>query len=216
MHWDHTHGLPFFPAGDNADAHVTLYQPAQGDPLTVLEKVIAPPHFPITASELRGSWDFHSLEAGEHTIEGFTVLARDIPHAGGRTFGYRVSDGVSTIAYLSDHGPIGLGAGPDGDGEYHPAALELAHEVDLLIHDAQYTRDEFPARAHFGHSTIDYAIELGERAQAAKVVLFHHDPSRTDAEIDAIVAVNQHRHVRVVAAAEGLQLDLRNRHALAS
>jgi len=212
LHWDHTHGLPFFPAGDNADASVTLYQPEQGDPLQVLEKVIAPPHFPITAKQLRGKWSFRSLEAGKHEIEGFSVQALDIPHAGGRTFGYRVSDGISTVAYLSDHGPIAFGEGPNGDGVFHEAACELAADADLLIHDAQYTKNEFPSRAHFGHSTIDYAIELGTRAGAAKVVLFHHDPSRTDDQIDAIVAVNQHHNVRVIAAAEGLSLDLRNRH----
>lgn len=81
-----------------------------------------------------------------------------------------------------------------------------------MIHDSQYTRGEFPSRSKFGHSTIDYAIELGVRAGAAKVVLFHHDPSRTDDQLDAVVAVNQHHSVRVVAAAEGLSLDLRKRH----
>lgn len=211
LHWDHTHGIPFFPAGDHPDAVVTLYQPAQGDPVEVLSKAISPPHFPITPHELRGRWDFRALEAGVHQIEGFEVVARDIPHSGGRTFGLRISDDVATVAYLSDHGPIALGEGPHGEGVFHEAALALAHGVDLLVHDAQYTRAEFPARAHFGHSTIDYAIELGVRAGAAKVVLFHHDPSRTDEQLDALVAVNQHHSVRVVAAAEGLSLDLRSR-----
>lgn len=212
LHWDHTHGIPFFPAGDNADASVTLYQPLQGDPLDVMARVISPPHFPITPSELRGKWDFRSIDTGVSEIEGFTVEARDIPHPGGRTLGFRISDGTNAIAYLSDHAPLSLGEGPDGEGVYHETALALADGVDLLIHDAQYTRAEFPARAHFGHSTIDYAIELGRRANAAKVVLFHHDPARTDEQLDAIVAVNQHHSVRVAAAAEGLSLDLRKRH----
>ncbi len=212
LHWDHTHGIPFFPAGDNPDASVVLYQPAQGDPIEVLSRIIAPPHFPISPHQLRGRWDFRMLETGTHEIEGFTVEARDIPHTGGRTMGFRISDGRSSIAYMSDHAPISLGGGPRGEGEFHEAALALADDVDLLIHDAQYTRAEFPARAHFGHSTVDYAIELGERAGVGKVVLFHHDPSRTDDQIDALVAVNQHHTVRVVAAAEGLSLDLRKRH----
>jgi phosphoribosyl 1,2-cyclic phosphodiesterase len=212
LHWDHTHGIPFFPAGDNPDARVTLYQPAQGDPFEVLARMIAPPHFPITPHELRGQWEFKALEAGFHEIEGFTVEARDIPHTGGRTLGLRISDGISSIAYLSDHAPIAMGPGPNGEGEFHETALALADDVDLLIHDAQYTRSEFPARSHFGHSTIDYAIELGERAGVGKVVLFHHDPSRTDDQVDAVVAVNQHHSVRVIAAAEGLSLDLRKRH----
>jgi phosphoribosyl 1,2-cyclic phosphodiesterase len=204
LHWDHTHGIPFFPAGDNPAAYVTLYQPAQGDPLEVLSRVIAPPHFPVTPLELRGKWDFQALETGHHEIEGFAVEAIEIPHTGGRTFGFRVSDGECTVTYMSDHGPVALGAGPNGDGEFHENALALAHDTDLLIHDAQYTRHEFPAKAHFGHSTIDYAIELGKRAGAKKVVLYHHDPSRTDDELDAIV--------RVIAASEGLSLDLRKLH----
>lgn len=212
LHWDHTHGLPFFPAGDNPDASGTVYMPGQGDPEEVLSRVMSPPHFPIGPRELRGNWEFRSLEPGTHEIEGFSVAAMEIPHRGGRTFGYRVSDGRSTIAYMSDHWPLALGDGPHGEGEFHEAALALADDVDLLIHDAEYTRSEFPSRAKFGHSTIDYAIELGVRAGVGKVVLFHHDPSRTDDQLDAVVAVNQHHSVRVVAAAEGLSLDLRKRH----
>jgi ribonuclease BN (tRNA processing enzyme) len=210
LHWDHTHGIPFFPAGDNPDGEVTVYIPAQGDAVDVMERVLSPPHFPITPDQLRGKWTFTSLDEGEQEIEGFSVTAREIPHSGGRTLGLRITDGRSTVTYMSDHSPISLGDGPDGDGEYHEGALALARDADLLIHDAQYTRKEFPARKHFGHSTIDYAISLGERAGVGKVVLFHHDPSRTDDQLDAVVAVNQHHSVRVVAAAEGLSLDVRH------
>jgi phosphoribosyl 1,2-cyclic phosphodiesterase len=212
LHWDHTHGIPFFPAGDTPDASGVIYQPEQGDPIEVLSRVMSPPHFPIPPTELRGRWAFKTMEEGHYEIEGFQVEAREIPHRGGRTFGFRISDGRSTIAYMSDHWPLKYGPGPHGEGEYHEAALALADDVDLLIHDAQYTRAEFPARAHFGHSTIDYAIELGEMAGVGKVVLFHHDPSRTDDQLDAVVAVNQHHRVPVIAAVEGLSLDLRKRH----
>jgi phosphoribosyl 1,2-cyclic phosphodiesterase len=212
LHWDHTHGIPFFPAGDTPDATGVIYQPEQGDPIEVLSRVMSPPHFPIPPTELRGHWTFKTMEEGHYEMEGFQVEAREIPHRGGRTFGFRISDGRSTIAYMSDHWPLKYGPGPHGEGEYHEAALALADDVDLLIHDAQYTRAEFPARAHFGHSTIDYAIELGEMAGVGKVVLFHHDPSRTDDQLDAVVAVNQHHRVPVIAAVEGLSLDLRKRH----
>ena len=92
--------------------------------LEVLERWMSPPHFPISPVELRGDWSFTNLEEGTHLIEGHTVLAREIPHKGGRTFGYRVSDGKVTVAYLSDHSPHTIGPGPDGVGEYHPAAVE--------------------------------------------------------------------------------------------
>jgi phosphoribosyl 1,2-cyclic phosphodiesterase len=150
------------------------------------------------------------LEPGEHRFAGFTVAAAEIPHKGGRTFGYRVSDGRATLAYLSDHGPVAAGAGPDGLGERHPAALALAADVDVLIHDAQHTVEEFPRVAGFGHSTVDYAVDLGTRSRAGTVALFHHDPDRTDDEIDAIVAAFAGRAgpPAVVAAREDLMLRL--------
>ena len=80
------------------------------------------------------------------------VEAREIPHKGGRTFGYRVSDGHSAIAYIPDHCPTALGPGPEGWGEYHPGALALAAGVDLLIHGAFRWPDEVAAEASFGHS----------------------------------------------------------------
>lgn len=208
LHWDHTHGLPFFRAGDRFDARIGLLMPEQGDAIEVLSRMMSPPHFPIGPTELRGEWHFAGLDAGDTHVEGFEVLARDIPHKGGRTFGYRVSDGRSAIAYLSDHGPSQLGPGPDGWGPYHETALELADGVDLLIHDAQHTAAELPAVAAYGHSAADYAVRLGELAGAGGVLLFHHDPSRTDDEVDEIVAGFQHREVKVSAAAEGTTIDL--------
>jgi phosphoribosyl 1,2-cyclic phosphodiesterase len=208
LHWDHTQGVPFFPAADRPDARVMFYVPADGDPEASFTKMMSVPNFPITPRELRGEWRFVALEPGTHSIEGFEVLAREIPHKGGRTFGYRVSDGRASIAYLSDHCPIALGPGPDGLGEYHPAALELAKGCDVLIHDAQYTDDELPGRATWGHSATSYAVGLGEVAGVGRVLLHHHDPPRTDDAIDAIVARYASAGVPVGACAEGLVLHL--------
>ena len=96
----------------------------------------------------------------------------------------------------------------DGWGPYHEQSLALAAGVDVLVHDAQYTAEEFPARAHFGHSAVGYPVELGRRAGAGRVLLFHHDPSRTDAEIDAIVAGLAAAPLPVIAAAEEMVIDL--------
>jgi phosphoribosyl 1,2-cyclic phosphodiesterase len=209
LHWDHTHGMPFFPGGDRPDSRVDVFIPAQGDALSVLRSAMGPPHFPITPDQLNGRWSFNSLETGEHRIEGFSVLAAEIPHKGGRTFGYRVWDGHSTIAYLSDHCPTELGAGADGLGVHHPAALALARDADVLIHDAQYLDDELPARAHFGHSAVGYAVSLAVAAGARRVVLFHHNPSRTDEQIDAILSACRALEpaVMVDAAFEGMEMD---------
>ena len=207
LHWDHTQGLPFSPALDREGAEVTLYQPAQGDPVAVFDRAMGPPHFPIVAGELRGRWSLEALEAGHHEIAGFSVLALDIPHKGGRTFGYRVSDGRASIAYLSDHSPLSLGPGPDGLGEYHPAVLELCDGVDVIFHDAQHTADELPARAHFGHSAIEYAVGLAELTGAA-LLLYHHDPNRTDDQLDALAARFTGHSPPVTAAREEQHLQL--------
>lgn len=215
LHWDHTHGLPFARALDHDDAEVDLWLPAQGSgdeagAAAVLGRAMSPPSFPITPAGLRGRWRFEGLEPGEHRFAGFTVAVAEIPHKGGRTFGFRVSDGHATIAYLSDHGPVALGPGPDGLGARHPTALALAATVDVLIHDAQHTVEEFPRLAGFGHSSVDYAVDLGARAEAGTVALFHHDPDRTDDEIDAIVASFADRPgpPLVVAAREDLVVGL--------
>jgi phosphoribosyl 1,2-cyclic phosphodiesterase len=190
LHWDHTIGLPFFTAGDRPDARVRVLLPEQGhDALTLLEQMMSPPHFPITPSQLRGDWTFETMEEGISTIEAFTVLTREIPHKGGRTFGFRIADHTgATIAYLSDHAPHQLGEGPHAVGAYHAAAVELAHGVDVLIHDAQYTRAELSERAAFGHAAAEYAAGLADLVGAQRVLLFHHDPSRTDDAADELLA----------------------------
>jgi phosphoribosyl 1,2-cyclic phosphodiesterase len=206
LHWDHVHGLPFFRAGDRPDSAVHILLPEQGAPaIDLLSQTMSPPAFPIGPGDLRGTWTFESIDEGPHSIEGFTVLALEIPHKGGRTFGYRVSDGHSSIAYLSDHGPAGeMGPGPDGFGPYHEAAMALCDGVDLLIHDAQYTASELPWRIDFGHSAVEYPVELARRAGAATVLLFHHDPDRTDDEVAAIEhGFSAATGVRVEAAREG-------------
>ena len=206
LHLDHVQGLGFFGAADHG--RVDVYIPAQDDPKGAVGRVIGPPIFPLTPDELRGTWSFQALEPGRRSIEGWSVLALDIPHGGGRTFGYRVSDGSASLAYLSDHSPLQLGAGPDGLGEYHPAALSLADGVDLLIHDAQHRAAEFPAKAFLGHSAAEYAYGLAERAGAHRLALFHHDPDRTDEQIDAIVADLSGGPLDVFAAAEGQSIGI--------
>ena len=211
LHWDHVHGLPFFTGGDRDDARVTLLLPAQPDrasAVEVLARGMSPPHFQITPEGLRGQWRFATIEPGQLKAEGFTVEAREIPHKGGRTFGYRVSDGRSSLAYLPDHCPTELGPGPEGWGEYHPAALDLAAGVDVLIHDAFMLPEEVPALAAFGHAAADYAVELGRLAGARRVLLAHHKPDRTDAELDRLGRRLARTVPEVVVAAEGEILEL--------
>jgi ribonuclease BN (tRNA processing enzyme) len=189
LHWDHVLGLPFFAAGNDDAARISLLLPEQNDgrdATSVLAGVMSPPYFPIEPPVLRGEWTFATVTEREHEIEGFTVQVREVPHKGGRTFGYRISDGHSTLVYVPDHCPTVLGPGEDGFGEYHPAALELARDADVLVHDAQLFPEELAAEADFGHSVADYPVELARRAGTRALQLFHHRYDRTDDALDGL------------------------------
>ena len=209
LHWDHVHGLPFFRGADREDARVSLFLPEQedgADAESVLARGMSPPHLPITPSGLRGAWTFGSMRPGTVKAEGFLIEAREVPHKGGRTFGYRVSDGRSVLTYIPDHCPTAAGPGPDGWGEYHPAARALAAGTDLLVHDAFMEPAEVPAEAAFGHAAADYAVELGRRAGARRVLLAHHKPDRTDQALDGMglrLASQPGQEPEVIVAAEG-------------
>ena len=211
LHWDHVQGLPFFRAGDHDDSRVTLLLPDQQDGSSaeqVLARAMSPPHFPIGPGQLRGGWTFGTISPGQIRADGFTVEAREIPHKGGRTLGYRISDGRSAVAYVTDHCPTALGPGPDGWGEYHAGAVELAAGADVLIHDAQLLAGELAEQAAFGHAAADYAVCLAQRTAARQVVLFHHQPDRTDDALDQVAHGFMTAPVSVAVAAEGQVLDV--------
>jgi phosphoribosyl 1,2-cyclic phosphodiesterase len=231
LHWDHCLGLPFFRGGDRDDARVRLLLPDPGGPdpdgtgsdgtdpdgtgsggsapaERLLSRVMSPPFFPITPGQLHGDWTFGTVAPGHLKAEGFTIEAREIPHKGGRTIGYRVSDGRRALAYVTDHCPTALGPGPDGLGVYHEAVLDLAAEADLLVHDAQLLAEEVPAEAELGHAAAEYAVGLAVRARTRRVVLFHHKPSRTDGQLDAIARRFDGAPLPVLVAAEGLSVAL--------
>jgi phosphoribosyl 1,2-cyclic phosphodiesterase len=200
LHWDHVQGLPFFVAGDRPDSHVDLYVPEQGgrSGRDLLAAHMSPPSFPITPEGLQGEWSFRAVEDGGHEIAGFGVQAVDVAHKGGRTFGYRVGDGTSSIAYLPDHVV---------SGGVEPAVLALIEGVDVLLHDAQFVESERALADAYGHSTVADAVALAERCGVGHLVLFHHGPGRTDADLDAIAA-GVDSSLRVTVAAQGAQIDL--------
>ncbi|MGV3563621.1 MAG: MBL fold metallo-hydrolase, partial [Nocardioides sp.] len=198
LHWDHTHGIPFFRSGNAHGSRVDVLIPQQeagrrGDAHATLARCFSPPHFPVEPRELGGGWTFDEIAEGTRELEGFEVTARQIPHKGGRTFGYRVSHGGTTLAYLSDHSPTSVGPGPDGLGERHESALALARDADLLVTDAQHLASQFPDVAFLGHASVEYDVELAVEAGVRTLVLFHHDPWRTDAEVDDVLALARER-----------------------
>ena len=197
LHWDHFQGLPFFAAGDRADATVELLLPDEGvDATAQLRRAMSPPHFPIGPEGLQGHWRFDVLDAGRSLIEGLRVTAAEVPHKGGRTFGYRLADDVGSMAYVPDHLPS-----EDGPGRMR--VLDLIAGVDLLVHDAQFTASEAELAATYGHATIEQAVRLALDGGVAELVLFHHSPARTDDQIDELVTSMPPVPCRVSVAREG-------------
>ncbi|HEX5016934.1 MAG TPA: MBL fold metallo-hydrolase [Actinomycetes bacterium] len=179
IHWDHMQGIPFFTAGDRDGSRVDVYLPADGDRSgkELIAQAMQPPTFPITPDGLRGEWTFTALQPGSRRIEGFDVTFDEIRHKGGRTFGYRVSDGGVDVAYLPDH----VAVGPATD------ALEaLLRDVDVLVHDAQFVEAERALADDYGHSTVGDAVTIASKYGAKSLVLFHHGPQRTDRDLGQI------------------------------
>jgi ribonuclease BN (tRNA processing enzyme) len=207
LHWDHVQGLPFFGAGDRDDAEVVLAIPDQGEgapaAADVLGRALSPPHFPIDPSGLRGSWHFESLQPGCGRREGFEVTALEVAHKGGVTYGYRVSDGEATFAYLPDHATVG----PPG-ARLAGNARRLLEGADVLVHDAQFVAGEETVAADYGHALVDDAVHLARVAGVGQLWLFHHGPDRTDDAIARIAGAAASDVVDVRVATEQTVLQL--------
>jgi ribonuclease BN (tRNA processing enzyme) len=158
----------------------------------------------VEIADLDGEIVFHDLLDEAVAVGDAKVTSRTVPHVG-RTAGYRVELAGATIAYVSDHqGPA------DGSTDVAESVLELADGVDLLVHDAQYTAEEFAGKSTWGHCTIDYAVNVAAQAGARRLALFHHDPAHDDETLDRLsagaVAQGEALGVEVVTAYEGLTL----------
>ena len=198
LHWDHIEGLPFCRALDRNDSKVDLYLPAQDgcSPRDLLARTMSPPSFPIEPEGLHGEWAFHDVPSERTKIESFVVTAAEIEHKGGRTMGYRVEDETGSFAYLPDHAPS------RGMSE---AARDLISGVDVLLHDAQFVESERAIAEDYGHATIEETIELAVRAGVRTLVLFHHSPVRTDAELD-LLGQYLESPIPVIIAREGMTI----------
>jgi phosphoribosyl 1,2-cyclic phosphodiesterase len=206
IHWDHVQGLPFFPPADRVGARFDVYGPAQeGMSLAqAFDEFMRPPYFPVRAADLRGDIRFHDLDNGDFAVGAAKVQVRPVPHCG-PTVGYRVDWHGVSVAYISDHqAPL------DRSWSIDEGVLELCDGADLLIHDAQYTPEEWEEKAHWGHCTVDYAVDVACEARVRRLVLFHHDPGHDDPTVDRLLegarARAGDRLEEVLAAFEGLTI----------
>ncbi len=201
LHWDHVQGLPFFRAGDREDAKVRLMLPAQGEASPdrpgsgseLLARAMSPPHFPIGPEGLLGDWTFEAIDVGQFSAGGCTVTALDVPHKGGRTFGYRIEADGKSLAYLPDHKPsVTVMPG-----------LELARDVDVLCHGAMFGESERSLAHAYGHATLSETHRLAQEAGVGRLVLIHHSPSRTDDQVDELARQIPADDPQVIVGREG-------------
>jgi ribonuclease BN (tRNA processing enzyme) len=211
LHWDHVQGLPFFAPVDRPGAQLDVYGPDQVEgPLSeVFGGFMRPPYFPVHFSELRGEIRFHDVSDDMLSLGSAKVRVLPVPHCG-PTVGYRVEVGGQRLAYVSDH------QAPATLDRVDQSVLELCDGVDLLIHDAQFTTEEFREKSHWGHSTIEYAVLVAREAGAKRLALFHHDPAHGDEVMDRLAdeasCLGAAAGIQeVLAATEGLSLELGGR-----
>jgi phosphoribosyl 1,2-cyclic phosphodiesterase len=207
LHMDHIQGLGFFDPLFREDVDVRLWGPAASADLpSRLARYLSPPLFPVRVRDLR-SVVFKTVPDRPVRVGGLSIVADPVVHPG-VTIGYRIAEGERTMAYIPDHEPT-LGVAQFPISARWTSGAALAFDVDLLVHDAQYTAREYSTRVGWGHSTLEHAISLARLAGARTLVPFHHDPAHSDDDLDAMFDERAGpKDVKVLPGREGMELTL--------
>ncbi len=212
-HWDHIQGYPFFEPIYQPDRVINVYVHLESG-RQLLDKLFQQmdgTRFPVKAEDLPSNHisKFKGIEKELHESEGINVVKQALNHPGGGV-AYKIEENGATCAYVTDNEldpPYALSTNYDEWVNY-------LHGVDVLIHDAQYTEDDLPHKHGWGHSLISQVRQLASDAEVGTLVMFHHDPDRSDAELDEVQIENEkylksHRApARSVCAAEGMRIQL--------
>ena len=187
LHMDHIQGLGFFAPLFVGSSQVHIWGPPSitADLRSRLTRYLSPPLFPVRVRDLGSRLILHDAPSRPTAIGPFDVEAALVIHPG-PTIGYRISEGSRRLAYIPDHEPA-LGAQRFPISSRWTSGYDLAVGVDLLIHDAQYTADEYAAKVGWGHSSIDHVLAFAELAGVGTLVPFHHDPAHDDDTLDSLV-----------------------------
>ncbi|WP_018698962.1 MBL fold metallo-hydrolase [Amorphus coralli] len=201
FHLDHICGLPFFcPAySERFDIKVWAgHVPRDGSLEEMLARLMSPPLFPVPTTALRGC-QFRRFTAGEAVglRPGLTVKTIQLNHPGGAT-GYRIEWGGGSIVTVTDH--------EHGNPEIDAAVARFVEGADIMVYDATYRDEEYGRYVGWGHSTWQKAVALADKAGVRHPVMFHHDPCRTDDDLDRIAEQARARHPGAIVARQGLEL----------
>jgi CheY-like chemotaxis protein/phosphoribosyl 1,2-cyclic phosphodiesterase len=219
-HWDHVQGFPFFAPFFAPGSRWDVYAPGgRAKQLEAsLSVLMSYDHHPITLDSLEAGVRFHDLTEGEFRIGGIRVVTQYLHHPA-LTLGYRLEADGAVLVYAADHEPHSL-----HPINGHPGGIPIHHEdqrhlrfldgADLVIHDAQYTMEQYRERSGWGHAPAERVVDYAIAAKVERLALFHHDPEHDDDTLDAIVAkaadraAKGHHVPKVFGAAEGESLEL--------
>lgn len=212
FHWDHIQGLPFFMPLYNPASRLRVHGARQGDTdiQTLIAGQMGPIYFPIPFQAVSADLRFHHLNGAAWESGDVRVRSMRVRHPG-FTHGYRIESRGASIAYIPDNELFGGSYTLDQKATYADL-VEFLGGVDLLFHDAMFTDAEYSGHEGWGHSTFTQAIQLAQDAGVKKLLLFHHAPERTDAELTQIVQElrdDSARHssgLEIDIAAEGVEL----------
>ena len=231
-HWDHIQGFPFFAPNFAAGSRLTVVGPKGS--MKSLQSAFAdqmdPVYFPLSMDQMPVELDFKELVPGETFMAAGVKVTPHTMHHPIATFGYRLEQEGRTFVFATDQEPW---TDPDElidnvrgmKEEDRPAAeiealwprdyIEWCRDADLLVHDAQYSAEEYRSHVGWGHSSFDYALLVARQAQARQLAFYHHDPMHSDHQIEAMVeealgseAHRRHRGLIAFPAAEGQEIVL--------
>jgi phosphoribosyl 1,2-cyclic phosphodiesterase len=200
LHLDHVEGLGFFAPLFDPDCAITVWGPHQSAS-SLRERVAAylsPPLFPLAFDEFGAHVEVR--EVGEETwsLDGLSITSARVRHPGD-TLAYRLEENGRSLAFVPDNEP---GLDPE-------SGLALADGADVLLHDAQYRPDEYVSRVGWGHASVDHFAAIVREAKPGRALMFHHDPTHDDAELESMQATAAETAGREVELArEGLVLEL--------
>jgi len=201
-HWDHIQGIPFFtPLYHERNRFLFHGFPFQAESVqAALEGQMANPYFPVKMDVMQAQRHIFAMEEEDHVhYDDLVITSRRLHHPQG-CLGFRLESNGKVFTYATDNEP--------GDSEGDRNVRELAEGADVLLYDAQYLPREMKHYQGWGHSSWQEGVKIAKECKVKKLVLFHHDPDRSDKQVDEILATAKDHFDNVVAAKEGLTLKL--------
>jgi phosphoribosyl 1,2-cyclic phosphodiesterase len=187
LHMDHIQGLGFFHPLFHPASEIHIWGPAtKSQSLRArLGRYFSPPLFPVYFRNLNCKLVLHELQDDSFTIGPFQLQSRYVIHPG-PTLGFRIQHRDASLAYLPDHEPA-LGRNGLLKDLQWLSGSDLALHADVLLHDAQYTVEEYKGRIGWGHSSVADAMQFASLAGVKHLILGHHDPLHTDAMLQSML-----------------------------